>query len=146
MPIEFEAPKPVQQTQFVLKTVAEEMISHMWKEEQILFPYIAALSGARRDGRRAPAAPFGTVGNPIRMMEMEHESAGDAMARIRELSGGYEPPADACGTYQVCLQELQAFELDLHSHVHLENNILFPRALDLERQSLVRQEREYASR
>ena len=112
--------------------VAEEMTMHMFKEERILFPFIVALAEARRTGTAPPSAPFGTVGNPIHMMEQEHESAGDAMARIRELSRGYEPPEDACATYRVCLQELQAFETDLHGHVHLENNILFPRAMQLE--------------
>jgi len=112
--------------------VAEDMTSHMAKEEQILFPYIVALEEASVAGRGAPASPFGTVRNPIRMMEMEHESAGDSMARIRELTSGYAIPEGACTTYRVCLQELEAFERDLHEHVHLENNILFPRALRLE--------------
>ena len=112
--------------------VAEDMTSHMAKEEHILFPYIVALEEASVAGRGAPASPFGTVRNPIRMMEMEHESAGDSMARIRELTSGYAIPEGACTTYRVCLQELEAFERDLHEHVHLENNILFPRALRLE--------------
>jgi len=112
--------------------VAEEMTSHMAKEEHILFPYIVALEQASAAGHGAPPSPFGTVRNPIRMMEMEHESAGDSMARIRELTGGYATPSGACTTYRVCLQELEAFERDLHEHVHLENNILFPRALRLE--------------
>jgi regulator of cell morphogenesis and NO signaling len=112
--------------------VADEMTSHMFKEERILFPYIQSLHESVQQQRGVPPCPFGTVGNPIRMMEMEHESAGSAMARIRELSGGYEPPADACTTYRVSLEELKAFEDDLHAHVHLENNILFPRAIALE--------------
>jgi regulator of cell morphogenesis and NO signaling len=106
----------------------------MAKEEQMLFPYITALVNAARGGRPAPVAPFGAVANPIRMMEMEHQAAGDEMASIRKLSGGYTPPADACTTFTVTYQELQAFEADLHQHVHLENNILFPKALVLERQ------------
>ena len=108
--------------------VAGEMTSHMMKEEGVLFPFIASLSEAARQGAPAPAAPFGSIDNPIRMMEHEHESAGAAMARIRELTGGYTSPPDACTTYRVCLQQLEAFEQDLHAHVHLENNILFPRA------------------
>ncbi|HSC28277.1 MAG TPA: iron-sulfur cluster repair di-iron protein [Vicinamibacterales bacterium] len=116
----------------IFESVAEEMTSHMFKEEQILFPFIIAMDAAQQQGRPSPQAPFGTVGNPIQMMEMEHESAGGAMARIRELTGGYAPPDDACATYRVCLQELQAFEVDLHTHVHLENNILFPKAVRLE--------------
>src|SRR5262245_56360919 len=112
--------------------VADEMTSHMSKEEQVLFPYIMDLEEAVRAGRGQPSAPFGTVRNPIRMMEMEHEAAGDAMARIRSLTSGYAVPAGACTTYRVCLQELDAFERDLHEHVHLENNILFPKAARLE--------------
>ncbi len=114
--------------------VADEMTSHMMKEEHVLFPYITALGAAAQRGTAAPSAPFGRVSNPIRMMEREHESAGAAMARIRELTGGYAPPEDGCTTYRITLQELAAFEADLHAHVHLENNILFPKALELEAQ------------
>jgi regulator of cell morphogenesis and NO signaling len=111
--------------------VSDEMTSHMMKEEHILFPYISALGIAAQRGQSAPKAPFGSVSNPIRMMEHEHESAGAAMARIRELTGGYVPPADGCTTYRITMQELAAFEADLHTHVHLENNILFPKAKQL---------------
>lgn len=116
----------------LFELVADEMTSHMAKEENILFPYIVALEKASFDGIGSPASPFGTVANPIRVMEAEHEAAGDAMARIRELTDAYKIPSGACTTYRVCLQELEAFERDLHEHVHLENNILFPRALRLE--------------
>ena len=112
--------------------VADEMTDHMFKEEQILFPFIAALDQARAAARPAPMPPFGTVGNPIAMMEAEHKFVGDAMAEMRHLTNGFTPPEDACGTYRVCLQELDAFERDLHGHVHLENNVLFPKALALE--------------
>ena len=112
--------------------VVEDMTSHMWKEEQILFPFIAALATAAEHKRPAPVAPFGSVENPIRMMEMEHETAGGAMDRIRELTNGYTQPADGCTTYAITLQELESFERDLHAHVHLENNVLFPRALALQ--------------
>lgn len=115
----------------IFADVAEEMESHMFKEEQVLFPYLLALA---RAGMSAdlPPAPFSTIASPIDVMELEHEHAGDAMARIRTLTSGYQPPEDACATYRVCLQELAAFETDLHAHVHLENNILFPKALRLE--------------
>jgi regulator of cell morphogenesis and NO signaling len=116
----------------LVQDVADEMASHMVKEEQILFPHIVQLASAALDGRKAPPAPFGSVDHPIRMMEAEHESAGHAMLEIRELTSGYTVPADACATYAVCLQELEAFERDLHAHVHLENNILFPKASALE--------------
>jgi regulator of cell morphogenesis and NO signaling len=111
--------------------VADEMTSHMMKEERILFPYIEALGAAAQRKVPPPPAPFGSVSNPIRMMEHEHESAGAAMARIRELTGDYTPPADGCTTYRITMQELAAFEADLHAHVHLENNILFPKAKQL---------------
>jgi regulator of cell morphogenesis and NO signaling len=117
----------------LVEMVAAEMTSHMMKEENILFPFIVALATARQDGRSAPLAPFGTVTNPIHMMEAEHESAGNALFEIRELTDGYSVPPDACRTYTVCLKELEAFEQDLHTHVHLENNILFPKAAALER-------------
>jgi regulator of cell morphogenesis and NO signaling len=108
--------------------VSAEMLSHMAREEAILFPFILAVEQAARSREAAPPAPFGSIDNPLRVMEREHESTGVAMARIRELSGGYLPPDDACITFQVCLRELEAFEQDLHTHVHLENNLLFPRA------------------
>jgi regulator of cell morphogenesis and NO signaling len=116
----------------LVEELADEMTSHMMKEEQILFPYIVQLADATAEGRPAPPAPFGSVDNPIHMMEMEHESAGHAMLEIRELTDGFALPADCCATYAVCLQELEAFERDLHAHVHLENNILFPKASALE--------------
>ena len=109
--------------------VAEEMTQHMQKEELMLFPYIKHILSASRTGTTISAPPFGSAQNPIRMMEAEHAAAGDAMYSIRSLSSGYTPPDDACTTYRVAYQELQEFELDLHRHVHLENNILFPRAL-----------------
>lgn len=112
--------------------VADEMTSHMFKEERILFPFIVAMAESAAAGRPLPPAPFGSVVNPIRMMEHEHESAGGAMAHINGLTGGYQAPEDACTTYRVCLQELKAFEDDLHRHVHLENNILFPKAQAME--------------
>lgn len=116
----------------LFSAVVEDMTSHMWKEEQILFPFIAALATAAEHKRPAPAAPFGSVENPIRMMEMEHETAGGAMARIRELTKDYTEPADGCTTYAITMRELEAFERDLHAHVHLENNVLFPRAVALQ--------------
>ena len=112
----------------LVREVAAEMTSHMVKEEQVLFPYIAAIEEASRHGRPLPNAPFGSIDNPIRMMEHEHDSAGAAVARMRELTRGYSVPADGCTTYRVCFQALEAFERDLHAHVHLENNILFPKA------------------
>ncbi|HEX6323168.1 MAG TPA: iron-sulfur cluster repair di-iron protein [Vicinamibacterales bacterium] len=112
----------------IFERVCEDMDAHMLKEEHVLFPYIERLAATRRAGLAIFPAPFGDVGNPIRMMEAEHEMAGAAMARIRELTGGYAVPAHGCTTWRVTLQELEAFERDLHLHVHLENNVLFPMA------------------
>ena len=109
-----------------------ELRMHMMKEEEILFPYVRSLAMAAEQGLEPPSNMFGTVRNPIRMMEAEHQSAGDELAAIRELSGVYAVPADGCATYQVCYQELAAFDADLRQHIHLENNILFPRAVALE--------------
>jgi regulator of cell morphogenesis and NO signaling len=122
----------LQEVAALVEGIAEEMASHMMKEEEILFPYVTGLGSASRGEAAHPSAPFPTVSNPIRMMEMEHESVGDATARIRALTDGYRIPKDACTTYRICLQELEAFERDLHEHVHLENNILFPKAKRLE--------------
>jgi regulator of cell morphogenesis and NO signaling len=112
--------------------VAEDMLQHMVKEERMLFPYIVRLAEAARTGQPMPDAPFGSITNPIRMMELEHQAAGDLMAAIRELSRDFTPPDDACTTYGVSFKELEEFEADLHRHVHLENNVLFPKALELE--------------
>ena len=115
----------------IWRGVEEDMTMHMAKEERILFPYIAQLASAARLGQALPPAPFGSIENPIRMMEAEHDSAGDAMAQIRRLTNGYALPADACTTYRICLEALREFEHDLHVHVHLENNVLFPKARTL---------------
>ena len=108
--------------------VAREMTSHMAKEETVLFPYISHAAGAVRRGEAIPEAPFGSIDNPVRAMEHEHDATGDAIAQIRGLTGGYAVPEDACTTYRICLKELEEFERDLHTHVHLENNLLFPKA------------------
>ena len=112
--------------------VADEMASHMVKEENILFPFIRELAAAKASGGRLPLSPFGTVLHPVKVMEADHRLVGDLVARLRSLTGGYEPPADGCTTYRLCYGELARFEADLHRHVHLENNVLFPRAIELE--------------
>jgi regulator of cell morphogenesis and NO signaling len=112
--------------------VAHELRSHMMKEENILFPYIKMLLRAAASGGAVPFSPLGSVRNPIRMMEQEHHFAGNELYEIRALSCSYTPPEDACATLQVTYHELQEFERDLHQHVHLENNVLFPRAITLE--------------
>ena len=117
--------------------VAEDLRVHMIKEEQMLFPYIKSLVNAKRKGGAFAPPPFGTAQNPIRMMEAEHRAAGDELYAVRSLSKNYTPPEDACTTYRVSFKELQQFEEDLHRHVHLENNILFPKAIALEQELMI---------
>jgi regulator of cell morphogenesis and NO signaling len=112
--------------------VYKDLKQHMMKEEQMLFPFIKYLSKAEQKKSSAERPFFGTVKNPIKMMEIEHQNAGDELSGIRDLSDNYTPPDDACNTYKVCYQELKEFEEDLHQHVHLENNILFPKSILLE--------------
>lgn len=112
--------------------VADELLAHMQKEERILFPYVKQLVKAKKEGVTMPNAPFGSVNNPIKMMESEHENAGDIFKQIDKLSNNYTPPLAACSTYKVLYAKLKDFETDLHKHIHLENNILFPKASVLE--------------
>ena len=105
-----------------------ELIPHMMKEEQVLFPYIRLLDEALSKGQPAPPFPCGSVREPIRVMEDEHQSAGDALRRMRELTLGFRPPEDACDAYRKLMNYLRSLESDLHLHIHKENNILFPRA------------------
>ncbi|GAA4383801.1 iron-sulfur cluster repair di-iron protein [Hymenobacter koreensis] len=111
----------------------EELQAHLQKEERILFPYIVRLEQAAAGQPFAPA-PFGTVQNPIRMMEAEHDDAGRLLEQLAEVTGQFTPPADACNTYCFVYRRLQELDTDLRLHIHLENNILFPRALALELQ------------
>jgi len=107
-----------------------ELTAHMLKEEKVLFPYIKALANSQGNAENAPH--FGTVRNPISIMEAEHELVGRNLEEIRHLSNNYSLPEDACGSYGLLYKMLAEFEDDLHTHVHLENNILFPKALKME--------------
>jgi regulator of cell morphogenesis and NO signaling len=109
-----------------------ELTSHLRKEEDVLFPYIAAAETPRQGGPEEPSACFGSVGNPIRQMETEHESAGELLVQIRKVTGDYTLPDDACPTFRALYEELERMEKDLHQHIHLENNILFVRAIAAE--------------
>lgn len=111
--------------------LSAEMINHMDKEEELLFPFIKKLTAGNI--REPDKFKVGSASNPIAMMKEEHDEAGASMAKIRELSNDFTPPEDACATYRVLFESLEGFEKDLHKHVHLENNILFPKALKLER-------------
>lgn len=112
--------------------IGREMIMHMRKEEQILFPYIDALEHAVNTHASVEPPFFQTVRNPIHAMMQEHDAAGDLVRQIRSLTSEYAAPADACTSFRALYEALREFEADLHQHVHLENNVLFPRAVELE--------------
>jgi len=116
--------------------LAEELISHMRKEEMILFPYINQLVENKRTKTKQIASQFGTIQNPINMMLAEHDSAGEELEVIRKLTNDFKPPSGACATHTVSYGHLKDFEADLLQHIHLENNILFPRAIELENELL----------
>lgn len=118
--------------QNVLAQLDEELIHHLGKEEHILFPYIAKLEEAQATGGAVPHGCFGTVSHPIAMMTREHDDAGGLLAQIEQLTSNFTTPEGACPTYLAFYTGLKEFEQDLHQHIHLENNILFPRAIELE--------------
>ena len=120
------------QIQQLVGAVGEELLQHLSKEEVVLFPYIRNLEESLATCGPRSLGCFGTVRNPIRVMMAEHDAAGALLSQIRELSSDYTPPEGACPTYRGFYQALSEFERDLHQHVHLENNILFPRAIELE--------------
>ncbi|MEH1006923.1 iron-sulfur cluster repair di-iron protein [Winogradskyella sp. ECml5-4] len=113
---------------------AGELASHMKKEELILFPFIKKMVNAKLEDQTVQSPQFGTVENPIAMMMEEHDNEGARFREIDALTNNYTPPADACNTYKVTFAMLEEFEKDLHLHIHLENNILFPEAIKLEQQ------------
>ena len=115
---------------------ANELAQHMKKEELILFPYIKRMVTVKNNGDTLSHPPFGTVLNPIQMMKHEHDNEGERFRKIRELSNNYTPPQDACNTYKVTFAMIDEFEQDLHKHIHLENNILFQAAENLENKLL----------
>lgn len=116
---------------FLHSTMDLEM--HLNKEERILFPFIRQLVEYKNSGQHMESGHFGTIQNPIAMMKEEHVKEGERFDTISKLSGGYAVPEDACDTYRVAYAMLNEFEQDLHKHIHLENNILFPKAIQLEK-------------
>lgn len=112
--------------------LAQELTTHMMKEEMVLFPYIIRMEEAVIQNEPILPPPFGSVQNPVSMMEQEHDSAGAALRAMRRSSDGFTAPVDACISYQTLYKALAEFEADLHQHIHLENNILFPRAVAME--------------
>lgn len=113
---------------------ADELTQHLMKEENILFPFIRAMVNNKIEQKPLLVPHFGTVENPIAMMKHEHQNEGERFEKIAELSDNYNPPAHACNTYRVTFSLLKEFEDNLHQHIHLENNILFPKAIELEKE------------
>ncbi len=118
--------------QALFSGLSKELLMHLVKEEQTLFPYIARMETAVTGGTPFPRPPFGTVQNPVRMMALEHDNAGAALHEMRKLSTDYQLPPDACSSYAALYKSLKSFESDMHQHIHLENNVLFPRAVAME--------------
>lgn len=115
-----------------LAELGEELIAHQGKEEVVLFPYIGRLERYAAGSGTMPRNCFGSVTHPIEMMTRDHDFAGNVMSEIRKLSRDYTPPDGACPTFRAFYEGLREFEEDLHQHIHLENNILFPQAIELE--------------
>jgi len=112
--------------------LAADLTPHMMKEENVLFPCIVAMEATVTSGSGCPRPPFVTVQNPVRMMQLEHDLAGELLRELRRITSNYTVPTDGCVSYRTLYESLRQFEEDLHLHVHLENNILFPRAVDME--------------
>ncbi len=115
-----------------VEELGEELVTHQGKEEVVLFPYISKLDQYASGNGAKPRNTFGSVSHPIEMMTKDHDYAGSLVAEIRKLSQNYTPPESACPTFRAFYAGLDEFERDLHQHLHLENNILFPRAIVLE--------------
>ena len=122
------------QLKAVFLALKQELDPHLLKEEQVLFPYLTGLENALTAGGMLPLSCFGTVQNPVRMMTLEHEAAGDLLKEMREITDNYTVPPEVCMSYQTLYQALNELEADLHQHIHLENNLLFPKALKMERE------------
>ncbi|MEQ1947945.1 MAG: iron-sulfur cluster repair di-iron protein [Bryobacteraceae bacterium] len=112
--------------------LSEELLAHMLKEERMLFPFLDQLDAAARSNGPLPVGCFASVEFPVARMLADHDDAGALTARMRSLANGFEPPPDACPSYRGLYHGLAEFERDLHQHVHLENNVLFPRGVELE--------------
>ncbi len=125
--------KEVVQVNELFTEVSQELSAHMKKEELILFPYMKQLIKADYEGKSPTAPSFGTVKNPIQMMEYEHENVGQVFKKIERLTNNYTPPNGACNTFRALFAKLDEFEQDLHLHIHLENNILHPKIIQLEK-------------
>lgn len=121
------------QIKMLFEESAGELTKHMRKEELMLFPFIRKMVKAADKNALVDQPMFGTVENPVSMMMQEHDTEGNRFKQIARLANDYQPPAEACNTYRVTFHKLREFEEDLHLHIHLENNILFPKAIALEK-------------
>lgn len=117
---------------YLFSVSATDLLQHLQKEESILFPYIKIMTNAIKNNENIQQPGFGSVENPIAMLKQEHETEGDLFVEIAKLTNGYTPPNDACETYKVTFGMLKEYEEDLHKHIHLENNILFEKAKEME--------------
>ena len=122
--------------------MSRDLLMHLQKEEQTLFPYIARVEEAVAQDAPVSWPPFGTVGNPIRMMVLEHVKTDDEMNQIRDLSNNYTPPEGACDSYSSLYKSLSAFDLDMQGHIHAEDNLLFPRAVSMEEEACTEENNE----
>lgn len=120
----------------VFRTLCDDLTAHMQKEEFVLFPFVKNLERAQEKNLSVPFPPFSTVQNPVRVMMTEHDAAGDFLREMRELTGDYAVPENACPSFRALYFGLEELEKDLHQHIHLENNLLFPRAIQLEQEVL----------
>lgn len=114
--------------------LVQELDTHFMKEEKVVFPFIKALVAAKRTGDFEALNNQPSITDPIRIMEIDHDAAGEILTEMNKLSNDYTPPVDACNSYQFLYKKLKDLEEDLHQHIHLENNILFPKALKLEKE------------
>lgn len=116
-----------------VRDLEAELTAHMFKEETILFPSITQMEEAARKGGPQPSLFFGSLQNPVSVMIRDHDHAGENLKRIHDLTAGYAPPPDACASYRALFEKLKALEQDLHYHIYLENYLLFPRALAMDK-------------
>ncbi len=120
------------QLRCLFRELCNDLETHMMKEERVLFPCIIRTEAAVQQQVPLTRPPFGSLANPMRMMMLEHDRAGELMKEMRKISSDFTPPPDACLSYQTLYEALETLEKDLHQHIHLENNILFPRAVEIE--------------
>jgi len=126
-----EARPELHEIQAIFQDLRDDLLPHLLKEENILFPYIEALEQHQSAGSPLPAACFGVIDNPLRQMESEHAAVTGLLQKLRQATADHALPADACASHRIALQALENLEADLLRHIHLENEVLFPQALAL---------------